>query len=144
MTLLNPKLAPRLPPEERNVPYKTCLMALLTSFAPLGGLIGAALGSIIFGLATPSEAAAMGSLGALLLAVAYGADYTRWPQRADRPDLRPADRGVLHLPDRVRLHGMERRPTHRRPSRCSQPSPSVSSCYPARHLRSGSSRSPYS
>ena len=77
MTLLNPKLAPRLPEEERNVPYRrSCIWALLTSFAPLGGLIGAALGSIIFGLATPSEAAAMGSLGALMLAVAYGADYS--------------------------------------------------------------------
>ena len=53
------------------------LSALVTSFAPLAGLIGAALGSIIFGLATPSEAAAMGSLGALLLAVGYGADYSR-------------------------------------------------------------------
>src|SRR5215216_3460742 len=77
MTLLNPNLAPRLPLEERNVPYKDIFTALLTSFAPLGGLIGAALGSIIFGLATPSEAAAMGSLGALLLAIAYGADYSR-------------------------------------------------------------------
>jgi len=79
MTLLNPALAPRLPPEERNVPTKAILIALLTSFAPLAGLIGAALGSIIFGLATPSEAAAMGSLGALLLAIGYGADYSkRW------------------------------------------------------------------
>src|SRR5947208_3927144 len=77
MTLLNPKLAPRLPAEERNVPVATVLWSLVTSFAPLAGLIGAALGSIIFGLATPSEAAAMGSLGALLLAVGYGADYTR-------------------------------------------------------------------
>ena len=77
MTLLNPKLAPKLPEAERNVPYKDISIALVTSFAPLAGLIGAALGSIIFGLATPSEAAAMGSLGALLLAVAYGADYTR-------------------------------------------------------------------
>src|SRR5438552_554183 len=77
MTLLNPKLAPRLPEAERNVPVKTVLMALLTSFAPLAGLIGAALGSIIFGLATPSEAAAMGSLGALILGVGYGADYSR-------------------------------------------------------------------
>jgi TRAP-type mannitol/chloroaromatic compound transport system permease large subunit len=77
MTLLNPKLAPQLPPEERNVPYTTIFFALLTSFAPLAGLIGAALGSIIFGLATPSEAAAMGSLGALLLAVGYGANYSR-------------------------------------------------------------------
>ncbi len=75
MTLLNPKLAPKLPEKERNVPYAQIALALLTSFAPLAGLIGAALGSIIFGLATPSEAAAMGSLGALLLAVGYGADY---------------------------------------------------------------------
>jgi len=77
MSLLNPKLAPKLPPEERNIPYKAIFWALVTSFLPLAGLIGAALGSIIFGLATPSEAAAMGSLGALLLAVAYGADYTK-------------------------------------------------------------------
>ena len=77
MALLNPKLMPRLPPEERNVPYGQIVWALITSFAPLAGLIGAALGSIIAGLATPSEAAAMGSLGALLLAVGYGADYSR-------------------------------------------------------------------
>jgi TRAP-type mannitol/chloroaromatic compound transport system permease large subunit len=77
MSLLNPKLAPMLPLEERRVPLKTVVTALVTSFAPLAGLIGAALGSIIFGLATPSEAAAMGSLGALLLAVGYGADYNR-------------------------------------------------------------------
>src|SRR5258708_344912 len=77
MALLNPKLAPRLPLEERNVPLSTVFWALVTSFLPLAGLIGAALGSIIFGLATPSEAAAMGSLGALLLGVGYGADYSR-------------------------------------------------------------------
>ncbi len=78
MALLNPKLAPMLPPDQRNVPFKAVFMSLLTSFAPLAALIAAALGSIIFGLATPSEAAAMGSLGALLLAVAYGADYSKW------------------------------------------------------------------
>ena len=77
MALLNPKLAPRLPEEERNVPFGTVIKALITSFLPLAGLIAAALGTIIFGLATPSEAAAMGSLGALLLAVGYGADYTK-------------------------------------------------------------------
>src|SRR5437763_5746301 len=77
MALLNPKLAPRLPEEERNVPIGTVILALITSFLPLAALIAAALGSIIFGLATPSEAAAMGSLGALLLAVGYGADYSK-------------------------------------------------------------------
>lgn len=73
MSMLNPKLAPRLPLEERNVPMGQVVASLLTSFLPLAALIAAALGSILFGLATPSEAAAMGSLGALLLAVAYRA-----------------------------------------------------------------------
>ncbi|HWM45926.1 MAG TPA: TRAP transporter large permease subunit [Xanthobacteraceae bacterium] len=77
MAMLNPKLAPTLPEEQRKVPFNVVFLSLLTSFAPLAALIGAALGSILFGLATPSEAAAMGSLGALLLAVAYGADYSR-------------------------------------------------------------------
>src|SRR5882762_6022016 len=77
MALLNPKLAPRLPEEERNVPFGTVIQALITSFLPLAGLIAAALGTIIFGLATPSVAAAMGSLGGLILAVSYGADYSR-------------------------------------------------------------------
>jgi TRAP-type mannitol/chloroaromatic compound transport system permease large subunit len=45
---------------------------LLGSFFPLALLILGVLGSIIAGLATPTEAAAMGSFGALLLAVAYG------------------------------------------------------------------------
>jgi TRAP-type mannitol/chloroaromatic compound transport system permease large subunit len=54
-------------------------LTLLSSFLPLGALIAAALGSIVFGIATPSEAAAMGSFGALVLALIYGADYSaRW------------------------------------------------------------------
>ena len=44
---------------------------LLTSFFPLAVLILAVLGSIVFGFATPSEAAAVGALGGLLLAVGY-------------------------------------------------------------------------
>ena len=45
---------------------------LLASFFPLAILILAVLGSIVFGLATPTEAAAVGSLGGILLAAAYG------------------------------------------------------------------------
>ncbi|MBE0559106.1 MAG: TRAP transporter large permease subunit, partial [Proteobacteria bacterium] len=45
---------------------------LLTSFFPLAILIVGVLGSIIMGLATPTEAAAMGSFGGLFLAIAYG------------------------------------------------------------------------
>lgn len=44
---------------------------LLASFFPLAVLILAVLGSIVFGLATPTEAAAIGSLGGVLLAGAY-------------------------------------------------------------------------
>ncbi|CCN01990.1 TRAP transporter, DctM-like membrane domain protein [Bordetella bronchiseptica MBORD675] len=44
---------------------------LMSSFFPLALMIVAVLGSIVFGLATPSEAAAMGALGGALLALAY-------------------------------------------------------------------------
>jgi len=44
---------------------------LLGSFFPLAMMILAVLGTIVFGLATPTEAAAMGSLGGILLAAAY-------------------------------------------------------------------------
>jgi len=47
------------------------LKMLLTSFFPLAALILAVLGSIVFGLATPTEAAAIGSFGGFLLAIAY-------------------------------------------------------------------------
>ncbi|RTL90844.1 TRAP transporter large permease subunit [Ancylobacter aquaticus] len=69
--MLNPSLAPKLPPEERNVPTMTIIWALLTSFLPLVALIVSVLGCIILGLATPSEAAAIGAAGAILLALAY-------------------------------------------------------------------------
>jgi tripartite ATP-independent transporter DctM subunit len=44
---------------------------LLGSFFPLAALILMVLGTIVFGLATPTEAAAVGSLGGFLLAWAY-------------------------------------------------------------------------
>ena len=44
---------------------------LMGSFFPLAVMIAAVLGSITFGLATPSEAAAMGAMGGALLALAY-------------------------------------------------------------------------
>src|SRR5690606_10723619 len=70
--VIKPSLAPRLPKEEANVPFLEVLWMLTTSFLPLAGLIVAVLGAIVFGLATPSDAAAVGALGALILAVCYG------------------------------------------------------------------------
>ncbi|HLF20963.1 MAG TPA: TRAP transporter large permease subunit [Aestuariivirga sp.] len=69
--MVNPALAPPLPKEERNIPLATVVYELLTAFVPLALLILSVLGAIMFGLATPSEAAAIGALGALVLAAAY-------------------------------------------------------------------------
>ena len=50
---------------------RTVFLALASSFFPLTLLIASVLGAIFFGIATPTEAAAVGSLGALILAAAY-------------------------------------------------------------------------
>jgi tripartite ATP-independent transporter DctM subunit len=71
--LLNPALCPRLPKEQTDVPVIQVVRSLLTSFFPLAMLIVSVLGAILFGLATPSEAAGAGALASLLLAGAYGA-----------------------------------------------------------------------
>jgi tripartite ATP-independent transporter DctM subunit len=70
---LNPELAPRLPRDAVAYPVSRVLWELLTGFVPLAALIAAVLGAILFGVATPSEAAAMGALGALVLAAGYRA-----------------------------------------------------------------------
>jgi tripartite ATP-independent transporter DctM subunit len=71
--VINPKIAPKMPEEEADVPFLEVVGHLLTSFFPLAILITSVLGAILLGLATPSEAAAVGALGSLLLAVAYRA-----------------------------------------------------------------------
>jgi tripartite ATP-independent transporter DctM subunit len=68
---LNPSLAPKLPEEQRRVPLSKVIWSLATSFLPLALLILSVLGAIFFGIATPTEAAAVGALGSLLLAAAY-------------------------------------------------------------------------
>jgi tripartite ATP-independent transporter DctM subunit len=68
---LNPSLAPKLPREQTDVPFAKVVSELATSFLPLALLIFCVLGAILFGLATPSEAAAIGALGALVLAAGY-------------------------------------------------------------------------
>lgn len=67
---MNPSLAPK-PKEEEVPPLRIILWELLTSFVPLATLIVGVLGSILAGIATPAEAAGVGSLGGLLLALIY-------------------------------------------------------------------------
>ncbi|MFL2687230.1 MAG: TRAP transporter large permease subunit [Alphaproteobacteria bacterium] len=69
---LNPSLAPK--PKEEDIEdssFLSVLWMMATSFFPLAFLILSVLGAILFGLATPSEAAAVGALGGLLLAAGY-------------------------------------------------------------------------
>jgi tripartite ATP-independent transporter DctM subunit len=76
--ILNPKLAPPLPEDQGKVPFLEVMWALLTSFFPLAVLILSVLGAILLGLATPTEAAAVGSFGSLVLAAGYRElDFTR-------------------------------------------------------------------
>ena len=66
----NPKLAPK--PLEEEVPStRIILFQMLTSVLPLSALIMSVLGSILMGLATPAEAAAIGAFGGLFLAFCY-------------------------------------------------------------------------
>jgi tripartite ATP-independent transporter DctM subunit len=73
-SILQPSVAPRPSDEEvPDVPRGKLLMMIMTSFFPLAFLILSVLGSILFGLATPSEAASIGALGGIFLAFAYKA-----------------------------------------------------------------------
>jgi tripartite ATP-independent transporter DctM subunit len=68
----NPKLGPPVPKEERVGSIVTILWELAIGVLPLLLLIAAVLGSMLAGLATPTEASAIGALGAAVLMVAYG------------------------------------------------------------------------
>jgi len=67
---IQPSLAPK-PRAEDVPPAAKIYLDLIVSFVPLTVLIAAVLGSILGGLATPAEAAAMGALGGLVLAAIY-------------------------------------------------------------------------
>jgi tripartite ATP-independent transporter DctM subunit len=68
---LNPRLGPPVPKEERVTDPVLILKEVAVGVLPLALLIAATLGSILAGLATPTEASGIGALGALILAIAY-------------------------------------------------------------------------
>ncbi len=70
--LINPALGPALPKELQPTSMREVWLQFITGLVPPAALVLAALGSIVFGLATPTEGAAFGALGALLLTAAYG------------------------------------------------------------------------
>ena len=68
---MKPGSAPAIPKEERNVGGGELLKQFLLAVVPPLGLILAVLGSIFRGLATASEAGAVGAFGAIMLALIY-------------------------------------------------------------------------
>ena len=68
---LNPSLGPVLPEEDRATSMLEVFKEFLIGLLPPALLVFAALGSILFGYATPTEAAGCGAVGSLLLALAY-------------------------------------------------------------------------
>ena len=72
--IVQPQLAPKPGKDEiPDIGFMRLMWLVATSFFPLAFLILAVLGSILFGLATPTEAASIGALGGMFLAVAYRA-----------------------------------------------------------------------
>jgi len=67
---INPALAPEAPPEERNIPLKK-KVSMLTRLILPGFIVVAVLGTIYLGIATPTEAAGTGSVGAIISAAVY-------------------------------------------------------------------------
>lgn len=70
-TYLRPKVAPAVPVEERAMPLAKKISILMTSLIPPVSIILAVLGSIFFGIAPPTEAAAVGGVATTVLAIAY-------------------------------------------------------------------------
>jgi len=69
---LRPQDGPPVPLEERKVSWKTKLYLLATAVIPPCFLVFAVLGSIFFGIAAVTEAAAVGAIASILLAACYG------------------------------------------------------------------------
>ena len=69
---LDPKAGPRLPRSDDEPPLAVKIRITLVALAPPVAMIIAVLGSIMFGLAAPTEAAALGAAGSMLLAISYG------------------------------------------------------------------------
>jgi len=70
--VVQPQLAPAVPLADRQVSLGVKMTKLVKSMFPPVILILAVLGSIFFGIASPTEAAGVGALAATLLALAYG------------------------------------------------------------------------
>jgi tripartite ATP-independent transporter DctM subunit len=70
-SFIDPRLGPAVPKEERAASIGAMVREFVVGMVPLALLICATLGTILLGIVTPTEAAAMGASGGLLLSIAY-------------------------------------------------------------------------
>jgi tripartite ATP-independent transporter DctM subunit len=75
-SLINPRLGPPLPPEQRAGSLRTLAVELALGMLPHVVLTVVTLGPILAGMATPTEAAAVGVVGTVIMAACYG--ELRW------------------------------------------------------------------
>jgi tripartite ATP-independent transporter DctM subunit len=68
----NPSLGPALSEDQQADTYWEIIKEFIAGVIPAATLMFFALGTILLGIATPTEAAAMGAFGALLLTILYG------------------------------------------------------------------------
>ena len=72
VAMVKPEAAPALPPEERDIPMGELMRQVVLVMIPPLVLIFLVLGSIFQGIATPTEAGALGAVGAMALALIHG------------------------------------------------------------------------
>ncbi len=71
LCLVKPEYGPPMPKEDRNIPAIKVWYEILKYMIPPLFLIFAVLGTILVGIASPTEAASVGAMGAVLVAIAY-------------------------------------------------------------------------
>ena len=136
-SFINPALGPPVPKEERLGDAWLVIKEVLIGILPLAALIGFTLGTILAGLATPTEAASCGAFGATLLALLYrrltfdGAQECRRLHHGDLEHGAVARRGVQRV--WRCLHQARYRQRHHR--RAGRPAA-------ARHLEAGIDHGP--
>jgi len=69
--LIDPRLGPPLPPAERAIPLRTLAAELTLGMFPHAILTAVTLGPILAGMATPTEAAGVGVVGTVIMALCY-------------------------------------------------------------------------
>ncbi|HLU76599.1 MAG TPA: TRAP transporter large permease subunit [Burkholderiales bacterium] len=77
LTFIRPQAVPALPPEARTLKGRALALKIVAGVVPSLGLMFLVLGTILLGLATPTEGGAMGAVGALLVAAAHR--RLNWP-----------------------------------------------------------------